>query len=140
MNSSIHIQTEIKAPIELVWKSYTSPEHVRNWNFASEDWHCPSAEIDLQPGGIYLARMEAKDGSFGFDFRGMIETVSPHSKLAYILDDGRHVETKFETTPNGTLVTTIFDPEMQNPRELQEQGWLAILTNFKQYTETLHSK
>lgn len=136
MSSKIFIENEIKAPKEKVWNAFTQPEHIINWNFASEDWQCPSAEIDLQPGGIYKTRMEAKDGSFGFDFSAKIESVEPFSKLSYVLDDGRKVVSTLIEMPNGTKVRTEFDPEMQNPIEMQQQGWQAILNNFKHYIES----
>lgn len=135
MNSKVIIENEINAPKEKVWDAFTQADHITKWNFASEDWHCPTAEIDLVPGGNYKTRMEAKDGSFGFDFLAKIESVEPNSKLSYVLDDGRNVVSTLEETSNGTKIRTEFDPEMQNPIELQQQGWQAILNNFKQYVE-----
>lgn len=135
MDSKVIIENEINAPKEKVWDAFTQADHITKWNFASEDWHCPTAEIDLVPGGNYKTRMEAKDGSFGFDFLAKIESVEPNSKLSYVLDDGRNVVSTLEETSNGTKIRTEFDPEMQNPIELQQQGWQAILNNFKQYVE-----
>lgn len=134
-STKITIQAQIAAPIEKVWKYWTSPEHITQWNFADPSWQCPWAENDLQPGGVYKARMEAKDGSFGFEFEAVYDEVKFPSTIAYTMADGRKTVTTFVEQPNATLVTTVFDAEDQNPIELQQQGWQAILDNFKQYTE-----
>lgn len=131
----ITIQATIKAEIQKVWDYYSLPEHITNWNFASDDWHCPSAENDLQPGGRYKARMEAKDGSFGFDFEATYDEVIKQKKIVYTLDDGRKVVTDFENQDGKTKVTTVFDAESENSIEMQKEGWQAILNNFKKYTE-----
>jgi len=132
----IEISALIKATPEKVWRFWTDPAHITGWNFASEDWCCPSAENDLRVGGKYKARMEAKDGSFGFDFEGVYEEVEPFEALAYSLPDGRNVRTSFEAKADSTRVTTGFDPDAENDVEMQRDGWQAILENFKKYAET----
>ena len=134
--SKITIHAEIASPIEKVWKYWTSPEHITQWNFADPSWQCPWAENDLQPGGVYKARMEARDGSAGFEFEAVYDEVSFPSTIAYTMADGRKAVTSFVEQANATTITTVFDPEDQNPIALQEQGWQAILNNFKQYTES----
>ena len=131
----ITIHADIKADIQKVWDYYTLPEHITNWNFASDDWHCPGAENDLRPGGRYKARMEAKDGSFGFDFEAVYDEVIDHSKIVYTLEDGRKVVIDFEQADEKTKVTTVFDAETENSVDMQRDGWQAILNNFKKYTE-----
>jgi len=132
----IKIEALINGSPDKVYQLWTEPEHITKWNFASDDWCCPSAENDLRVGGIYKSRMEAKDGSFGFDFEGRYEEVSPSGKLVSSLADGRQVETTFEEEAGSTRVTTRFDPESQNSIEMQREGWQAILDNFKKYAET----
>ncbi|WP_421772945.1 SRPBCC family protein [Gracilimonas sp.] len=131
----ITIQTTVDADVQKVWDYYSLPEHITNWNFASDDWHCPSAENDLQPGGRYKARMEAKDGSFGFDFEATYDEVIKQKKIVYTLDDGRKVVTDFESLEGKTKVITVFDAESENSIEMQKEGWQAILNNFKKYVE-----
>ena len=131
----ITIDAHIAADIQKVWDYWTKPEHITKWNFASDDWHCPSAQNDLRVGGTYSARMEAKDGSFGFDFGAMYDEVTPLKTITYTMGDDRKASTRFEKTANGTQVTTTFDAENQNPVEMQKAGWQAILNNFKKYTE-----
>lgn len=123
--------------IGLVWKAWTNPEHIIHWTFASPDWHSPRAESDLRAGGRFLTRMEAKDGSAGFDFEGTFLTVEEPGKIVYRMDDGREVEIVFEKQDNKTLITEIFDPENIHPAELQKQGWQSILDNFVRYAESL---
>lgn len=137
MKSPIKIQATIKATPEKIWEAYTQAEHIVHWNFASPDWHCPSAEVDLKAGGQYKARMEAKDGSFGFDFLAVFDEVIPYSQIHYTLGDGRKVKTRIEPQNDLTKVETLFEPESENPRDLQEQGWQAILNNFKNYVESI---
>lgn len=137
MGTKITIEAHIQKPITLVWESYTQPKHIVNWNFASDDWQCPRAENDLKVGGRYKARMEAKDGSFGFDFEATYIEIIPEKIIKYKLDDNREVEIHFTSLTNGTMVQTIFDAESENPIEMQKQGWQAILNNFKRHTESL---
>lgn len=131
------IKANVNAPIEKVWEAWTKPEHITKWNQASEDWHCPRAENDLKVGGKYNARMEAKDGSFGFDFEAVYDEVADKQKLSYNMTDGRNATTKFQPDGNSTIVETTFDAEKENPLEMQQQGWQEILNSFKKYVEHL---
>ncbi len=135
MAKEITITALINAPIEKVWDYWTKPEHITQWNFAMDDWQCPKAANDLQKGGKYFARMEAKDGSFGFDFEAIYDVVKEHEQLTYTMTDGRKATTLFEPNGGKTNVTTTFDAESENPIEMQQQGWQLILNNFKKYTE-----
>ena len=131
----ISVQTKIDAPIDIVWKCWTSPEDIVHWNFASSDWHTPKAENDLRVGGNFNYRMEAKDGSFGFDFWGIYDEVDPNKLIEFTLGDGRKVEVAFNMTNNKTEVTETFEAEESNPVDMQRNGWQSILDNFKNYTE-----
>ena len=132
----ITVQATVNAPIAKVWDYWTNPTHITQWNNASDDWHTPSASNDLRVGGRFTSRMEAKDGSAGFDFEGEYTKVEQHMEIAYVMADGRKVQVLFDSTDGKTTtVTETFDPEQINSRELQQQGWQAILNNFKQYTE-----
>ena len=133
--TSIRIEALVNAPVDKVWNYWNQPEHVTQWNNASADWHTPKAENDLRTGGAFTYRMEAKDGSFGFDFGGIYDEVKNHELISYTMSDGRKVKTTFEAQGNTTRVTTVFDAENENPAEMQKQGWQAILNNFKAYTE-----
>lgn len=132
----ITISTEIKATNEKVWDYYTKPEHIVNWNFAHESWCCPSASNDLSVGGKYVARMEARDGSFGFDFEAIYLEITPMKSFTYQLGDERIVDVQLEDKGTSTQLTVVFDAETENPIELQEGGWMAILQNFKLYVES----
>jgi uncharacterized protein YndB with AHSA1/START domain len=131
----IIVQATISADRKKVWDYYTKPEHIVNWNFADPSWHCPHAVNDLKIEGIYCARMEAKDGSFGFDFEAIYTDISDGEKFTYAFGD-RIAEVKFNSINNQTEVIITFDPETENPIELQKGGWQAILNNFKNYTES----
>lgn len=133
----ITIQASIAAPISRTWDYYTSPNHIVNWNFASDDWCCPSASNDLRVGGVFEARMEAKDGSFGFDFKTTYTALNVGHSFTYVMEDGRVVDLNMKSESDHTIVTIQFDPEDQNSLELQQQGWQAILNNFKKYAESL---
>jgi uncharacterized protein YndB with AHSA1/START domain len=133
--TKITVQTPIQADVQKVWDYYTKPEHMTQWNFAADDWHCPKAENDLRPGGKLKSRMEAKDGSFGFDFEATYDEVQEPKKISYTMGDGRRATTLFEGNGGNTNLTITFDAENQNPVEMQQQGWQAILNNFKKYTE-----
>lgn len=135
MNETITVETHVDAPIEKVWDAYTNPEAVTGWNAPSEDWHTPKAENDLRVGGTFTYRMEAKDGSAGFDFSGTYTEVIPHERIAYTMDDGRTVTVSFTPEEAGVHVVVVFDPETENPHEMQREGWQAILDNFRKYTE-----
>ncbi|MEP7076283.1 MAG: SRPBCC family protein [Acidobacteriota bacterium] len=129
----ITIEVNIAADANKVWDYWTRPEHITKWNFASDDWHCPRAENDLRVGGKMVSRMEAKDGSFGFDFEGIYDEVIQNEKIVYTIADGRQVTTSFESLDDTTEIVTIFDAEKENPVEMQKGGWQAILNNFKKY-------
>ena len=133
----ITIDTAINAPIEKVWTAYTKPAHIVKWNFASDDWHCPRAQNDLQAGGKLNSRMEARDGSFGFDFEATYDEIVPNRKISYTMADGRQATTLFDGSGNKTTVTTTFDAESINPVEMQRGGWQAILNNFKKHVESI---
>lgn len=131
----ITVETSINAPIEKVWKHWNEPEHVKQWNNASPDWHTPKASNNLTVGGNFSYSMEAKDGSFGFDFEGIYDNVHEHKFISYTMADGRKVETTFTAEGGHTRVKTIFDAETQNPIEMQKGGWQSILDNFKKHVE-----
>jgi uncharacterized protein YndB with AHSA1/START domain len=134
-NVKITVKTTVHAPVEKVWEYWTEPEHITKWNNASDDWHTPLAENDLTVGGKFLTRMEAKDGSFGFDFAGVYDEVKLNEVIAYTLGDGRKVNITFKGQGNETEVIETFDAETTNPIEMQQAGWQAILDNFKKYVE-----
>ena len=134
--NKITIQAIIESDKQKVWNFYTMPEHIIHWNFASPDWCCPSAKNDMKVGGKYFARMEAKDGSFGFDFEAIYNEVIDGESFTYTMLDGRTVKVSFSGKNNQTEVQIIFDAETENSLELQRDGWQAILNNFKSYTET----
>jgi uncharacterized protein YndB with AHSA1/START domain len=131
----ITVETTVHASKEKLWEYWTKPEHIKNWNHASDDWHSPRVENDVRKGGSFVVRMEAKDGSFGFDFGGVYDEVTPGEYLAYTIGDGRKVTVSFSAAGNETHVTESFEAESQNPIEMQRGGWQAILDNFKNYTE-----
>lgn len=131
----ITVQTVVSAPIERVWEAWTTPADIVLWNFASDDWCCPSAEIDLRVGGLWKARMEAKDGSFGFDFEAVLSAVEPCTFLQYSLGDDRVVDVRFTSADGGVLVEESFDAEDENSAEMQRAGWQAILDNFRKHVE-----
>ena len=132
----ITVSATINAPAEKVWNYYTEPAHIMQWNNASPDWHSPSAVNDLRVGGNFSFRMEAKDGSAGFDFAGTYTEVLPMQKIVYTFGD-RNAEVTFDAKGSETIVTVAFDPESENSLELQQGGWQAILDNFKKHVETM---
>ena len=136
-NTIITIETTVNAPVEKVWDSFTKPEHITKWNAASEDWHTPRAENDLRPGGKFSSRMEAKDGSYGFDFGGVYDDVVTHQLIKYTMGDDRKVQVDFIPGENGVRIVESFEAEKTNSEEMQRNGWQAILDNFKKYTEAL---
>ena len=131
----ITVETIIKAPVEKVWNYFTSPEHIMQWNTASDDWFTPKAENDLRIGGSFNSRMEAKDGSFGFDFGGIYDDVKEHELIAYTMGDGRKVSVHFSSNGGNTKLVETFEAENTNPVEMQKGGWQAILDNFKKHVE-----
>lgn len=132
----ITIEATVHAPIEKVWEYYTDPNHVTKWNYASDDWHSPKAENDLRAGGKFNYRMEAKDGSFGFDFGGVYDEVKKYERIRYTIGDGRKVDVHFNKAGDKTKVVTLFEAESVNDVEMQRGGWQAILDNFKKHVET----
>ena len=133
-SEKITISAIVSSDKDKTWDYYTNPEHITNWNFADPSWHCPSASNDMSIGGKYLARMEARDGSFGFDFEAYYSSINPGESFTYEFAE-RQVSVVFNVHDNGTEVIVSFDPETENPIELQRNGWQAILNNFKNYTE-----
>lgn len=133
--AKVTVQSVIQAPVEKVWRYWTEPDHITKWNQASEDWHAPRAENDLRAGGKFLTRMEAKDGSMGFDFVGVYDEVKPYEWISYTMEDGRKVEITFVDQGGETKVVEAFDAESSHPAEFQQAGWQAILDNFKTYAE-----
>src|SRR6187551_938291 len=133
--TKITVENTVNAPVEKVWKLWSGPEHIVKWNSPSDDWHTPSAENDLRVGGKFSSRMEAKDGSMGFDFGGVYDDVKINELIAYTMGDGRKAKVIFTNQDNKTKVTITFDAETQNPIEMQRGGWQAILDNFKKYAE-----
>ncbi len=131
----ITVETSVKAPVAKVWQYWSEPEHIKKWNSASPDWHTPRAENDLRTGGKFSSRMEARDGSMGFDFGGTYTEVVPQKTIAYTMGDGRKVSVHFEEKGGETAVIEHFDPESQNPVEMQRGGWQSIMDNFKTYVE-----
>ncbi|TAF63087.1 MAG: activator of HSP90 ATPase [Cytophagales bacterium] len=135
MNDKIKITATIKADTKKVWDYYTNPLHITKWNFADPSWHCPTAENDMQIGGTYKARMEAKDGSFGFDFEAVYTDIQDGKQFAYEFG-GRVATIIFDKLDNQTILSIEFDPENENPIEMQRDGWQSILNNFKNYVES----
>lgn len=131
----ITVQSLINAPISKVWESWTEEKHIIHWNFASPDWHCPEAINNLQIGGEFHYIMAAKDGSFSFDFWGTYQKIVTEKSIEIILGDKRKMSVHFEKNKDGTQITEHFEPENQNPPEMQQMGWQSILDNFKNYVE-----
>lgn len=132
----INIEATINASLAKVWQYYTEPKHITQWNNASDDWHTTRAENDLRQGGKFLYRMEAKDGSFGFDFGGVYDEVKANELIGYTMDDGRKAKIVFVSADDRTKIVIDFDAETENPIELQRDGWQSILDNFKKYVQT----
>lgn len=134
--SRITVEAIADAPIAEVWRTWNTPADIMQWNAADPSWHSPSSENDLRVGGKFKHRMEAKDGSFGFDFEGTYDTVEAHKEISYTMPDGRKVSTLFTEKEGKTTIQTTFDPETENDPEFQKQGWQAILNNFVKYVDT----
>ena len=135
--TKVTVETTVNAPVEKVWKSWSEPQHITKWCAASDDWHAPKAENDLRTGGTFSTRMEAKDGSFGFDFGGVYDNVRKNELIEYTMGVGRKVHVTFSTSGEQTKIIETFDAETTNPVEMQRGGWQAILDNFKKYTESI---
>jgi uncharacterized protein YndB with AHSA1/START domain len=136
MAQSITVEITVNAPVGTVWQYFTKPDHITQWNNASADWHTPSATNDLRKGGAFSYRMEARDGSMGFDFAGTYDEVVPDRRIAYTIDDGRRVIVIFAEQNGATRIGVTFEIEQENSPEMQRAGWQAILDNFKAYTES----
>jgi uncharacterized protein YndB with AHSA1/START domain len=134
--SRITISISVEADMGRVWDYWTSPEHIMNWNFASDEWCCPSAKNDLKPNGKFSWRMEAKDGSMGFDFEGMYDIIIESKMISYTLTDNRKVDIEFTQNGKEVTVSETFDAEGTNSDELQRAGWQEILNNFKKCLES----
>lgn len=133
----ITVSATIHAPVKKVWDAWNTPADIMQWNSAAPTWHCPKSENNLVVGGTFNNRMEAKDGSMGFDFTGTYDTVELYKEISYTMPDGRKVITLFSGSDNGqTNIETTFDPENQNDPEFQKQGWQSILNNFVKYVES----
>ncbi|MBK6366234.1 MAG: SRPBCC family protein [Polaromonas sp.] len=130
----VTIETTVKAPINKVWSAWTSPEDIKQWNAASDDWHTTQSSVDLREGGAFSSRMEAKDGSFGFDFAGIYTKVVTNELLEFTFGD-RAAKVEFLNGENGVLVRETFDAETEHPIEMQRQGWQSILNNFAKHVE-----
>lgn len=132
----ITVEATANASVAKVWKAWNTPADIMQWNTPDPSWHTPSSENDLRVGGKFKNRMEAKDGSFGFDFEGIYNTVEPYKEITYTMADGRSATTLFTEQDGKTIIETTFDPENENDSEFQKQGWQAILNNFVKYVET----
>ena len=135
MRPQIIVETVVNAPIEKIWAYWTEPEHITQWNNASSNWHTPRVENDLKVGGKFKARMEAKDGSSGFDFEGTYTAVAEQEKIEYVLADGRKVIVEFLPQNGRIMMRETFDAENMNSLEMQKSGWQSILENFKKHVE-----
>lgn len=135
-SQKITISTLVNASMDHVWKCWTDPQHIVQWNHASDDWHCPAASNDLRVGGQFTATMAARDGSMSFEFGGIYTAVIPDRKIAYAMSDGRSVEVLFSETNGSVRVDESFDAESTHSVEMQRDGWQAILNNFKRHCET----
>lgn len=131
----ITVSAFVEAPIHKVWNCWNDTQHITNWNNASSDWHTPTAKNEVREGGTFTYTMAAKDGSMSFDFEGTYTRVEPEHLVSYEMPDGRKVDNVFEVQGTNVWVTVTFDPESQNPPEMQREGWQAILNNFKKYVE-----
>lgn len=131
-SEQITVETQVAAPIEEVWRAYTTPADIKQWNAASDDWHTPAATVDLRVGGAFSSRMEAKDGSMGFDFAGTYTKIEPHKLIEYEFG-GRSARVEFTPDRNGVRVKVAFDPESEYPIEQQRAGWQSILDSFARH-------
>lgn len=133
--TKITVESTVNAPLEKVWEFWTTPEHITNWAYASDDWHAPYADNDLQTGGKFKTTMAAKDGSFSFDFTGVYTNIEEKSLIEYLMDDGRTAKIVFKPEGDAVKIIETFEAEDQNPIEMQRGGWQTILDNFKKLVE-----
>lgn len=131
----IAIETEVQAPLHAVWQAWVTPADITRWNVATDDWCCPRADIRLEVGGTFNYRMEARDGSVGFDFEGRFTAIDPQRLIRFQLEDEREVTVEFIESDSGVRVIETFDAEDEHSGEQQRQGWLAILDNFRKHVE-----
>ena len=131
----ITVEALSRTDLKTAWSAYNTPDDIMQWNSPSDDWHSPRSQVDLREGGTFNTRMEAKDGSMGFDFEGTYTRVEPNELVAYRMDDGREATVRFNEEAEGVRIRVEFDAEDQNPAEMQQQGWQAILDNFGRYVE-----
>lgn len=136
---NIIVNATVKAPIEVVWGAYTQPEDIKQWNAASDDWHTTASHVDLRVGGQFSSRMEAKDGSFGFDFAGTYTKIIPYEMIEYVFAE-RTATVEFKQSPDGVTVQVSFVPETAHSIEQQQEGWQAILNRFAKHVDSLQSK
>ena len=136
----ITVETTVKSSLDAVWAAWNAPADIKKWNAASEDWHTTASSVDLREGGRFSARMEAKDGSMGFDFEGTYTKVVPKKRIEFAMSDGRTVQIEFSPAKDGVHVKETFDAETQNSPDLQRQGWQAILDNFARHVEAKKSQ
>jgi len=133
--SKLTVETLARADLDSVWTAYSNPDDITQWNSPDPSWHSPRSQVDLREGGAFSTRMEAKDGSAGFDFEGTYTRVVPNERIEYRMSDGREAIVRFNQESDGTRVRVDFDPESENPIEMQQQGWQAILDSFGRYVE-----
>lgn len=133
--NKLTVETLARADLANAWTAYSNPDDITQWNTADPSWHSPRSQVDLREGGRFNTRMEAKDGSMGFDFEGTYTKVLPNELIEYRMDDGREASVRFSREPEGTRIRVDFDPESENPAEMQQQGWQAILDSFGRYVE-----
>ena len=138
---NIKLEITILAPIDLVWECFTERDHIEEWYYASNQWHCPNAENNFEEGGTFNYRMEAKDGSFGFNFSGVFDDIFPQDQIKFHMDDGRKVEVNFqEIDANTVKMIQEFEPEKANMRDTQRDGWYAVMNNFHKYVEKVRDE
>ena len=133
----ITVEALVNASLKKVWDAWNNPADIKQWNTAQDDWHTTRSTVDLREGGKFQSRMEAKDGSAGFDFEGTYTRIVPNTAIEYRMSDGREVKVEFVERPGGVLVKETFDAETENTPELQRQGWQAILDNFGRHVEAV---
>ena len=133
--TKITVECSVKGTIEKIWDCWTTPEHIKQWNNASDDWHTPKAVNDLRVGGKFCYTMAAKDGSFSFDFGGTYDEVAENKSIKYVMEDGRNASIDFITIDDTVEIVETFEAEIVNPMEMQKVGWQTILNNFKKYVE-----
>lgn len=136
-STAITVETIVNVPLAKAWAVWNEPEHIKQWAFASTDWHAPYAENDIRTGGKFKTTMAAKDGSFSFDFEGIYSAVKPEELIEYGMADGRQVKISFSVQGDQTKVEETFDPETENPIDMQRAGWQAILDNYKKHAESV---